>query len=196
MRQIYPMLETSLHIYIVVLDFASTGNGKYNQNVWINSGLKNSLCLIWKIITWRDNRINSKRFKIYRESTTIRVFSPFSRVQIFATLSAIAHQAPLSMGFSRQEYWGRLLFPPPGDLPNAGSNSGFPHCRRILYHLSHQWSPYNHIANIKAYIIYLNIRSLLEPCALSCKYGSARSLKYVLSDKLHSALDKLWSHRC
>ena len=29
-------------------------------------------------------------------------------------------QAPLSMGFSRQEYWNRLPFPPPGDLPNAG----------------------------------------------------------------------------
>ena len=33
---------------------------------------------------------------------------------------AVAHQAPLSMGFSRQEYWGGLLFPPPGDLPDPG----------------------------------------------------------------------------
>ena len=32
----------------------------------------------------------------------------------------IAHQAPLSMGFSRQEYWSGLPFPPPGDLPDAG----------------------------------------------------------------------------
>ena len=32
----------------------------------------------------------------------------------------IAHQAPLSMGFSRQEYWSGLLCPPPGDLPNSG----------------------------------------------------------------------------
>ena len=30
----------------------------------------------------------------------------------------VAHQAPLSMGFSRQEYWGRPPFPPPGDLPD------------------------------------------------------------------------------
>ena len=29
-------------------------------------------------------------------------------------------QAPLSMGFSRQEYWGELPCPPPGDLPNPG----------------------------------------------------------------------------
>ena len=33
---------------------------------------------------------------------------------------AVAHQAPLSRGFPRQEYWSGLLFPPPGDLPNPG----------------------------------------------------------------------------
>ena len=32
----------------------------------------------------------------------------------------VANQAPLSMGFFRQEYWSRLPFPPPGDLPNLG----------------------------------------------------------------------------
>ena len=32
----------------------------------------------------------------------------------------IAHQAPLSMGFSRQEYWSGLPYPPPGRLPNPG----------------------------------------------------------------------------
>ena len=35
----------------------------------------------------------------------------------------IAHQSPLSMGFSRQEYWSRLPFPSPGDLPNPGIES-------------------------------------------------------------------------
>ena len=43
-----------------------------------------------------------------------------SRVQLFATLRTIARQTPLSMGFSRQEYWSGLPCPPPGDLPNAG----------------------------------------------------------------------------
>ena len=37
-----------------------------------------------------------------------------------ATTWAVAHQAPLSMGFSRQEYWSGLPCPPPGDLPNPG----------------------------------------------------------------------------
>ena len=43
-----------------------------------------------------------------------------SRVQLFETLWTIARQAPLSMEFSRQEYWNGLPFPPPGDLPDPG----------------------------------------------------------------------------
>ena len=44
----------------------------------------------------------------------------FSHVKLFATPWTVARQAPLSMGFSRQEYWNRLPCPPPGDLPNPG----------------------------------------------------------------------------
>ena len=40
------------------------------------------------------------------------------RVRLFATPWTVAHQAPPPMGFSRQEYWSRLPFPSPGDLPN------------------------------------------------------------------------------
>ena len=43
-----------------------------------------------------------------------------SRVQLFATPWTVSHQAPLPMGFSRQEYWSGLPFPSPGDLPNPG----------------------------------------------------------------------------
>ena len=48
------------------------------------------------------------------------MFSCFSCVWLFATPWTVAHQAPLSMGFSRQEYWSELLCPPPGDLPDPG----------------------------------------------------------------------------
>ena len=48
------------------------------------------------------------------------MLSHFSCVWLFATLWTIACQAPLSMGFSRQEYWSALPCPPPGDLPNPG----------------------------------------------------------------------------
>ena len=43
-----------------------------------------------------------------------------SHVQLFTTPRTVAHQAPLSMEFSRQEYWSGLLFPFPGDLPDPG----------------------------------------------------------------------------
>ena len=48
------------------------------------------------------------------------VLSRFSRVQLFVMLWTVAHQAPLSMGFSRQEYWSGLPCSPPGDLPDPG----------------------------------------------------------------------------
>ena len=47
-----------------------------------------------------------------------------SHVPQFVSLGAIAHQAPLSMGFPRQEYWSGLPFPPPGDLPDSGTEPG------------------------------------------------------------------------
>ena len=71
-----------------------------------------------------------------------------------------ARQAPLSMGFSRQEYWGGLLCPPPGDLPNSGLEPRSPALQAdssrseapgkpqdagvgcsFLFHLSYQGSP-------------------------------------------------------
>ena len=46
------------------------------------------------------------------------------------------------MEFSRQEYWGGLPFPSPGDLPNPEIKPGLLHFRWILYQPSHQQSPY------------------------------------------------------
>ena len=48
------------------------------------------------------------------------VLNHFSRFQLFMTLWTIARQAPLSMGFSRQECWSGLPFPPLWDLPDPG----------------------------------------------------------------------------
>ena len=44
----------------------------------------------------------------------------FSRVRLFVTASTVPHQAPLSMGFLRQEYWSGLPFPSPGNFPDPG----------------------------------------------------------------------------
>ena len=51
------------------------------------------------------------------------VLSHFSRVQLFATPWTVAHEAPLSMGFSRQEYWSGLPCPSPGDPADPGIKS-------------------------------------------------------------------------
>ena len=55
-----------------------------------------------------------------------------------ATPRTVACQAPLSMGFSRKEYWNRLPFPSPGDLPNPGIKTALVHCRQILYWLKYE----------------------------------------------------------
>ena len=64
-----------------------------------------------------------------------------SHVRLFATPWTVAHQAPLSMAFLRQEYWSGLPFLSPGDLPDPGIEPGLLHCGQILYRLSYQGMP-------------------------------------------------------
>ena len=62
--------------------------------------------------------------------------------QLFAAPWIVAWLAPLSMEFSRQQYWSGLPVPSPGDLPNPGIEPRcLLHCRQILYRLSHQGNP-------------------------------------------------------
>ena len=55
------------------------------------------------------------------------LLSHFSRVRLCATPWTAVHQAPLSMGFYRREYWSGLPFPPPGNLLNPGSRPSLSH---------------------------------------------------------------------
>ena len=67
-----------------------------------------------------------------------------SCVQLFASPWTVAHQAPLSMGFSRQEYWSGLPFPPPGGHPDPRiepSSPVSPTLQADSLPLSHQGSP-------------------------------------------------------
>ena len=64
---------------------------------------------------WFDNT-----YILQMLATICAVLSCFNRVPLFANLWAVAHQAPLSMGFSRQEYCSGLPYLPPGDLPDPG----------------------------------------------------------------------------
>ena len=75
-----------------------------------------------------------------RPQVKVKVKS-LSRVRLFVIPWTVVYQASLSMGFSRQEYWSGLPFPPPGGIfLTQGSNPGLLHCRQTLYPLSHQGS--------------------------------------------------------
>ena len=70
------------------------------------------------------NRRMDKEDVVYVNRTS--EVKSLSRVRLFATPWTVAYQAPLSMGFSRQECWSGLPFPSPGDLPNPGIEPGSP----------------------------------------------------------------------
>ena len=57
--------------------------------------------------------------------------------------------SPLSMEFSKQEYWSGLLFPSPGDLPDQGIKSSFQHHRQIIYYLNHKAGSIYELLKIK-----------------------------------------------
>ena len=60
-----------------------------------------------------------KETKLHHSNVKVKA-KLLSRVRLFVTLWTVAYQAPLSMGFSRQEYWSGFLCPSPGDLPDPG----------------------------------------------------------------------------
>ena len=69
-----------------------------------------------------------------------------SHVRLFETPWTVAHQAPLSVRFSRQEYWSGLSFSSLEELLTQELNLGFPHCQQMLYRLTYTgsyvgWNP-------------------------------------------------------
>ena len=70
------------------------------------------------------------------------MLSYFSCVQLFATAWTVACQAPLSLGFSRQEYWSGLPCLSPGDLPDPGIEPRSPELQVDSLPMSHWGSPY------------------------------------------------------
>ena len=82
-------------------------------------------------LTEKEKTQTYLRNVLYRQS--------LSHVRLFAT---VAHQAPLSMGFSRQEYWSGLPCPSPGDLPNPGIEPGSPALQAGSFLSELQGSPY------------------------------------------------------
>ena len=66
-----------------------------------------------------------------------------NHVRLFAIPWTVAHQAPPSMGFSREEYWSELPFPSPGDLPDLGIEPSSPALQADSLPPSHQGGPYS-----------------------------------------------------
>ena len=85
------------------------------------------------------------------------MLSCFSWVRLFATPGTVAHQAPLSMGFSRQEYWSELPCPPPGDLPDPEIKPASlmsPALQAGSLPLAPLGKPYTHIPKCKFIYLY------------------------------------------
>ena len=81
-----------------------------NTHIFIYKGISEGLDIFGRNLVYV--------YMLYAELCA--VLSRFSHVQLFATPRTIACQDPLSVGFSRQEYWSGLPCPPPGDLPDPG----------------------------------------------------------------------------
>ena len=77
-------------------------------------------------------------------------------VLLFVTPWTVAHQAPLSMEFSRQEYWSGLLFPSPGDLPDPGIEPVFSCFSRISMQILYHCATWEAVWNVK----YISIKLL------------------------------------
>ena len=101
--------------------------------------------------------------------------SLLSHVWLSATPWPVAHQAPLSMGFSRREAWSGLPFPPPDDFPTQGMNLcllKFLHCRRILY----CWAPG------EPHAVYILLNKVVNKLALTTLMCSGQYMLTVCSD--------------
>ena len=90
-------------------------------------------------LTWKKKKKSSKvlynKLLLSKMLLCAYMLSRFS--QLFVILWTAARQAPLSMGFCRQEYWSKLPFPFPGNLPNPGTEpEPYVACtgRQVPYH--------------------------------------------------------------
>ena len=105
-------------------------------------------------------QIFTQQLRIWIPLLNHTISSPnvLSRVQLFVAPWIVAHHAPLSMGFSRQEHWSGFTFPVPGALPDPGIKpSSHVSCigRWILYRQSH-------LGRLKVLCIYFSIYSTVN----------------------------------
>ena len=95
---------------------------KATKGVWVQINILFSYCKLRSVSSWCFE--SCRLICVCAQSLT--------GVWLFATPWTVAHQAPLSMGFQRQEYRSGLPFLSPGDLLNPGIKPGLLHCRQSL----------------------------------------------------------------
>ena len=111
-------------------------NNNYFWKLWSEEGIERRKVSLWTLHIlkkwWNSRWLFRHFFLVVSYNFQIRwnifknklwslcVLSQLSHVRLLVTLWTIAHQAPLSLGFSRQEYRSGLPCPPPGDLPDPG----------------------------------------------------------------------------
>ena len=98
---------------------------------------------LWHLMHWQADSLplhnpGSRSSPLHKPALNCAVLCLIAHcVWLFAARRTVVWQAPLSMGFSRHEYWSWLPFSPPGIFPTQRWNPGLLHCGQILYHPRH-----------------------------------------------------------
>ena len=103
------------------------------MKTFVPNEISKNVCMKW-------NKMSNFFFYI---AYNIKIISSSVVSDSSVTPRTVAHQAPLSLGFPRQEYWSGLPFPSPGDLPDLGIEPSSPALQADSLSLKHQGSPQN-----------------------------------------------------
>ena len=133
------------------MDCSLPGSSVHEISPGKNTGVGCQLLLQGILLTQGSNPSSLRLLQALFTAKPIREALSLYRVCVSYSVvpDSVALQAPVFMGFSRQEYWSGCHSILQGIFPTQGSNLGHLHCRWILYHLSHQGSP--SVSELKTY---------------------------------------------
>ena len=130
------LITSTMQIFRLIMIFPSQLDSTCERSVWLQGQtivacrVKVSICLQncnclreWREV-WALHWLCQWGSWLRRPLYCVRMLSHFSCVWLFATLGTIARQASLTTGFSRQEYWSGLPFPPPRYVPDSTQRTG------------------------------------------------------------------------